>query len=167
MIVHDLKGETRNCGCSGGSLGGINHLAALRDLFPTARLVLTGTVERGESSSSPVVGPALAPYGWDIAASHVLAPAPSTMRGFFSAGGSSLRENRSMDSRVGQDETRIVPSTRGQRRRRSTGSVARRSFAGEPAAGWRSGPRQTCVIPASYPRHTNTRSMPPALARRT
>lgn len=29
FIVHDLKGHVRNCGCSHGSLGGIDHLAAL------------------------------------------------------------------------------------------------------------------------------------------
>ena len=63
VIVHDVRGETRNCGCSGGSLGGIDHLAALRDVFPGARLLLTGAIE---TSGTPVVGPALAPYGWEI-----------------------------------------------------------------------------------------------------
>ena len=75
VIVHDLRGETRNCGCSGGSLGGIDHVAALRDLFPTARLVLSGTVESnesGKSSSAPVVGPALARYGWEIAPTDIV-----------------------------------------------------------------------------------------------
>ncbi len=29
FLLHDLRGERRNCGCSAGSLGGIEHLAAL------------------------------------------------------------------------------------------------------------------------------------------
>ena len=69
VIVHDLKGETRNCGCSGGSLGGIDHLATLRDVLPGARLLLTGTIE---NSAISVVGHALAPYGWEIAPADIV-----------------------------------------------------------------------------------------------
>lgn len=29
FLLHDLRGERRNCGCSAGSLGGLEHLAAL------------------------------------------------------------------------------------------------------------------------------------------
>lgn len=68
VIIHDLLSETRNCGCSGGSLGGIDHLAALREVLPQARLVLTGAIE---SSAIPVVGPLLAPYGWECAPADI------------------------------------------------------------------------------------------------
>ena len=68
VIVHDLLGETRNCGCSGGSLGGIDHLAALREALPGARLVLTGRCEQG---AIPVVGPLLVPYGWELAPADI------------------------------------------------------------------------------------------------
>ena len=62
VIVHDLHGETRNCGCSSGSLGGIEHLAALPAALPGARLVLTGDVAGG----NPAVAAALARRGWEI-----------------------------------------------------------------------------------------------------
>ena len=68
VLVHDLLGETRNCGCSGGSLGGIDHLAALREVLPGARLVLTGRCEQG---AIPVVGPLLVPYGWELAPADI------------------------------------------------------------------------------------------------
>ena len=51
FIVHDLRGEVRNCGCSGGSLGGVEHLAALPKevarLAPavTARFLLSGDTD--------------------------------------------------------------------------------------------------------------------------
>lgn len=69
VIVHDLLSETRNCGCSGGSLGGIDHLAALREVFPGARLVLTGAID---STNTPVVGPALAEFGWELAPNDIV-----------------------------------------------------------------------------------------------
>ncbi len=62
VIVHDLRGETRNCGCSSGSLGGIDHLAALPAALPGARLVLTGNV----AGDNPLVAAALARRGWEI-----------------------------------------------------------------------------------------------------
>ena len=67
VIVHDLGGRLRNCGCSSGSLGGIDHLAglptALRDLgVADARCVLTGSI------AGPHAGleSALAQRGWEI-----------------------------------------------------------------------------------------------------
>lgn len=69
VIVHDLLGETRNCGCSGGSLGGIDHLAALREVLPGARLVLTGRCENG---AIPVVGPLLMSYGWELSPADIV-----------------------------------------------------------------------------------------------
>jgi len=66
FIVHDLRGQLRNCGCSGGSLGGIDHLAALpaevARLAPGlgARFVLSGDSD-GERAG---VGAALAERGW-------------------------------------------------------------------------------------------------------
>lgn len=67
VIVHDLRGTVRNCGCSGGSLGGIDHLAALPAAFTAqgvtdARFVLSGDVDGEE----PGVGEALATYGWEV-----------------------------------------------------------------------------------------------------
>ncbi len=66
VVVHDLRGQLRNCGCTAGSLGGIDRLAALpatwRALEPTApaRFVLSGDSD----GSAPGVGDALARYGW-------------------------------------------------------------------------------------------------------
>ena len=66
FIVHDLRGQLRNCGCSGGSLGGINHLAALpaevARLAPglAARFLLSGDSDGMQTG----VGAALAGHGW-------------------------------------------------------------------------------------------------------
>ena len=66
FIVHDLRGEVRNCGCSGGSLGGIEHLAALPKevarLAPavTARFLLSGDSD----GATPGLGDVLADHGW-------------------------------------------------------------------------------------------------------
>ena len=60
VIVHNLRGETRNCGCSTGSLGGIEHLAALHAALPLARLVLTGDA----AGTNPAVVAALKRRGW-------------------------------------------------------------------------------------------------------
>jgi hypothetical protein len=66
VIAHDLRGETRNCGCSGGSLGGIDHLAALPAALAgwapgiPLRCVLTGDVE----GHRPGVEAALIAAGW-------------------------------------------------------------------------------------------------------
>ena len=68
VIVHDLRGETRNCGCSTGSLGGIEHLAALRSALPQARLILTGDA----AGSNPAAAAALARRGWEIRPADVL-----------------------------------------------------------------------------------------------
>lgn len=65
IIVHDLNGAIRNCGCSTGSLGGIDHLAVLPAAFkgiPGARFILTGDVD----GAYPGVGAALAAQGWTI-----------------------------------------------------------------------------------------------------
>lgn len=67
-IVHDLRGTVRNCGCSGGSLGGLGHLVALpaqaRALAPTVatRWFATGEVD-GQRTG---VGSFLAERGWTI-----------------------------------------------------------------------------------------------------
>ena len=66
FIVHDLRGELRNCGCSGGSLGGVEHLAALpievARLEPkvAARFLLSGDSE----GTVPGLGAALAEHSW-------------------------------------------------------------------------------------------------------
>ncbi len=65
VVVHDLLGAAKNCGCSTGSLGGIDHLAALAEVFPGARLVLTGVVEAADNQDSHL-GQALAKHGWEI-----------------------------------------------------------------------------------------------------
>lgn len=67
-IVHDLRGQIRNCGCSKGSLGGIGHLAALpaqaRAIAPT---VSTRWILTGDSDGQRVgVGAALVERGWRI-----------------------------------------------------------------------------------------------------
>jgi len=66
VIAHDFSGEIRNCGCSGGSLGGIDHLAALPAAVAawapgiSARFVLTGDVEGHRTG----VETALTACGW-------------------------------------------------------------------------------------------------------
>ncbi len=65
-IVHDLSGAIRQCGCSAGSLGGIDRLAALpalaRSLAPqaTTRWILSGDSD----GKHPGVGTALTTHGW-------------------------------------------------------------------------------------------------------
>jgi cytochrome c553 len=66
VIVHQLGGRLRNCGCSTGSLGGIDHVAALpatlRQLGAAdARYVLTGIVDGDHAG----LGKALATRGWE------------------------------------------------------------------------------------------------------
>ena len=61
-ILHDLRGETRNCGCSSGSLGGLDHLAGLSQALPQARLIATGAIEGGV----PGVCAMLAGHGWEL-----------------------------------------------------------------------------------------------------
>lgn len=66
FVVHDLRGELRNCGCSAGSLGGIDHLAALptlcRELAPgvVCRFLLSGDSDGPRTG----VAAALAPFGY-------------------------------------------------------------------------------------------------------
>jgi hypothetical protein len=66
FLVHDLKGQVRNCGCSRGSLGGINHLAALpamcqsRAATVATRFLLTGDTDGGRAG----VSAALQAKGW-------------------------------------------------------------------------------------------------------
>ncbi len=51
FVLHDLKGALRNCGCSTGALGGVEHLAALpaacQAIAPgvTCEFVLTGDID--------------------------------------------------------------------------------------------------------------------------
>ena len=70
-IVHDLRGAVRNCGCSSGSLGGIEHLAALSQVLPGARLVLTGDVD----GTTPGVASALAAHGWEVRPADIVVTA--------------------------------------------------------------------------------------------
>ena len=78
VIVHDLNGAIRNCGCSTGSLGGIDHLAALPAAFKSldgAHFLLTGDVD----GAHPGVAKNLARWGWatqDPAVRVVADPAP-------------------------------------------------------------------------------------------
>jgi len=90
FVIHDLRGQVRNCGCSAGSLGGIDHLAALPAACRTrgpdvaTRFVLSGEVEVAEVRSatdergsatraSTGITAALAPYGWATDARIVVA----------------------------------------------------------------------------------------------
>ena len=72
-IVHDLSGAIRQCGCSAGSLGGIDRLAALpasaRSLAPgtTTRWILSGDSD----GKHPGVGAALAIQGWSTGVPEV------------------------------------------------------------------------------------------------
>jgi hypothetical protein len=65
-IVHDLAGSVRQCGCSAGSLGGIDRLAALpalaRSLAPqaTTRWILSGDSD----GKHPGLSTALCTHGW-------------------------------------------------------------------------------------------------------
>ena len=68
VIVHNLRGETRNCGCSTGSLGGIEHLAALHAALPLARLVLTGDA----AGTNPAAVKALKRRGWEVTPADVV-----------------------------------------------------------------------------------------------
>ena len=72
VIVHDLGGAVRNCGCSTGSLGGIDVLAALPEAWrtaggPAARFVLTGAIEDVAASMGRPVAPMLTLHGWSVA----------------------------------------------------------------------------------------------------
>jgi len=66
FIVHDLRGALRNCGCSGGSLGGVEHLAALpAEVARLAPTVPTRFLLSGDSDGAhPGLGAALAKAGW-------------------------------------------------------------------------------------------------------
>lgn len=77
FILHDLHGELRNCGCSGGSLGGLDILAALPRAWAevsggaAARFLLCGDIEGPRSGVESV----LADHGWQRARELVDAPA--------------------------------------------------------------------------------------------
>lgn len=67
LLVHDLHGRLRNCGCAEGSLGGADHLAALPALLrergiADGRCLLTGDIDGGR----PQLQAALATAGWEI-----------------------------------------------------------------------------------------------------
>ncbi|HYE04118.1 MAG TPA: multiheme c-type cytochrome [Planctomycetota bacterium] len=101
FVLHDLKGALRNCGCSSGALGGVEHLAAL----PAACAAIAPSVACEFVLSGDVDGPhagleaALAARGWrrderviasadpaaalrepDVVAVVVTAPAPINNR---------------------------------------------------------------------------------------
>jgi hypothetical protein len=77
FVVKDLRGEIRNCGCSDGSLGGMDHLAALpqlcKELSPNTRprFILVGDTEGMRTG----VAAALAQRGWEQSPPDVLASA--------------------------------------------------------------------------------------------
>jgi hypothetical protein len=67
LVVHDLRGAIRNCGCGPGSLGGVDHLAALprhlADMFGNtdrASCILTGSI--ASALNDPEA--ALVEHGW-------------------------------------------------------------------------------------------------------
>ena len=66
FILHDLRGELRNCGCSGGSLGGLDIIAALPQTWAemsgggTARFLLSGDVDGPRSGVEAI----LVSRGW-------------------------------------------------------------------------------------------------------
>jgi len=77
FVLHDLRGELRNCGCSGGSLGGLDILAALPRTWAevshggVARFLLSGDIEgRRPGVESTLVG-----SGWGRDRDRVDAPA--------------------------------------------------------------------------------------------
>ncbi len=72
-IVHDLAGSVRQCGCSAGSLGGIDRLAALPGLARSlAASVTTRWILSGDSDGKhPGVGTALAAHGWSASVPEV------------------------------------------------------------------------------------------------
>lgn len=66
LLVHDLRGRLRNCGCAEGSLGGADHLAALPALLRArgiadGRCLLTGDIDGGR----PELQRALVAAGWE------------------------------------------------------------------------------------------------------
>ncbi len=67
FIIHDLRGSVRNCGCSAGSLGGIDYLAALPRQWHEisqgrpARFLLTGVID----GDRPTMSAALIDAGWE------------------------------------------------------------------------------------------------------
>ncbi len=72
VLVHDVGDALRNCGCTGGSLGGVDRIAGLGRALPGARLVLTGIV--GEDARR-----LLTPEGWAIGDPGILVAPPDLM----------------------------------------------------------------------------------------
>jgi Cytochrome c554 and c-prime len=72
-LIHDLRGRALNCGCSEGSLGGVDHLAALpgwvAQVAPQlhTRFYLTGDVAGAHSD----VATALLVHGWSLPGAEV------------------------------------------------------------------------------------------------
>jgi hypothetical protein len=66
FLIHDLRGEIRNCGCSDGSLGGVDVLAGLATMVtvtnPGARFLLSGDID----GNRPGVGAQLKKFGWTM-----------------------------------------------------------------------------------------------------
>lgn len=79
VIIHDLHGEVRNCGCSGGSLGGIDHLGALPVALASwapgvpLRFTVTGDVDGHRNG----IETALAEAGWRRDPTVVMSATPS------------------------------------------------------------------------------------------
>jgi hypothetical protein len=65
FLVHDLQGEARNCGCSDGSLGGVDVLAGLATIVSGkgvgARFLLSGDSD----GQRPGLGAILQRFGWE------------------------------------------------------------------------------------------------------
>lgn len=80
FVLHDLKGALRNCGCSAGALGGVEHLAALpaacRALAPDAgcEFILSGDVDGPHAG----IETALTAVGWRRDARIVASADPAT-----------------------------------------------------------------------------------------
>lgn len=72
-VVHDLRGQVRQCGCSLGALGGAGRLAALPALAATlAEGVPLHWILTGDSDGlRPGVGAALATRGWALGAPEI------------------------------------------------------------------------------------------------
>ncbi len=79
VVVHDLRGSARNCGCSDGSLGGIGRLSRLpkliRATIPHARFVLTGDAV----GDAPAVAQALVAVGWRTGADDLAIAVDATV----------------------------------------------------------------------------------------
>jgi len=74
FILKDFKGSIRNCGCSDGSLGGLDHLASLPDLCKSqAPTMETRFIYIGDTNGMRLnVASALDQHGWKEAGNDVI-----------------------------------------------------------------------------------------------